>query len=147
MVALFTEVTLQSRLCVSHRHWGGHSSRLTLLSCHPRWGHQRSISQSWGRITEPPPVNSPMSYTSNTDQTSRNESHVGTNADLLIRLGSWGESLLARQKWFASRAGGLVLKLTLPRKSPSSPTMQVFNPWSDFFHNFLRKSFHLKLQY
>lgn len=118
----------QGRVCESHWQWGGCSSRPTMLSCHPRWGHprwghQRSISQSWGRITEPPPLNSPMSYTSNTDRTSGKESHGVTNADLLIRLGSWGESLLARQRWFAFRARGLVLKLTLLRKSPSSLTM------------------------
>lgn len=92
MVALFTEVTLQSRLCVSHWQWGGCSSGLW-----PCWvviqdeAISKSISQSWGRIHRAPPVNSPMSYMSNTDQTSRKESHVGTNADLLIRLGSWGE--------------------------------------------------------
>lgn len=40
----------------------------------------------WGRIMGPPAVNSPMSFMSNTDQTSGKKRHVGTKAGLLVRL-------------------------------------------------------------
>lgn len=76
-------------------------------------------------------MNSPMSFMPNTGQTSGKESHVGTKADLLIRLVKEGSHCWLDIDGLPRRTGALVLRLTgsrvpydtLLRKTPSSLTM------------------------
>lgn len=88
--------------CESQWQWGGCGSGQTLQTCHLSWVPQRNLSCLWTEIAGLPTVSSLMSFMSNTGQTSGKERYVGTKANLLIRLGNWGESWLARQRSLSS---------------------------------------------
>ena len=137
----------------SHCQGGGGGSDQTVLTYHLRWGHQLSMSYLWGRITGLQQYLVQCLYVKYRPDKGA-ERCGGTKADLLIILVQVeGSHCWPGTDPSARRAGVLVLKLTgsrvsqdtLFRKTSSSPTMQIFNLLSGFFHNFLSKSFHTKL--